>query len=137
MEQLKSRLVSTNLSVPQPADSDIDSEISHHDMPPVPALFSTYPPIQDELVTESSRIQDNTVEEVLPHLLNSELELNSYGVPALRRKQHIWYLKHSLTNRYPAPFVAIDASRPWFLYWSLTGLYTLGEDITKYADRYV
>lgn len=137
METAQSRLASTTLNVPVGAESDIESEISHHDFPPVPPLFSRWPPIRDELVTESSKIQDETIEEVLPHLVNSELELNSYGVPALRRKQHIWYLTHSLTNRYPAPFVAIDASRPWFLYWSLTGLYALGEDITKYADRYI
>ena len=135
MDTLRSKFATTALDSSKNAESDIDSEISHHEYPETPALFSDYPPIRDTLVTKSSELQDDTIKECLKELVNSELELNSYGVPKLRRQQHIAFLTHTLTARYPAAFTAIDASRPWYPYWSLTGLHALGVDIRHYARR--
>lgn len=56
---------------------------------------------------------------------------NEYGVPRLDRERHIRFLHKQLAG-FPAPFVAADASRPWFLYWSLNGLSLLGEDVSSY-----
>jgi hypothetical protein len=50
--------------------------------------------------------------------------------------QHIDFLRDAL-GEHPAPFVGIDASRPWMVYWSLMGLHLLGEDVTDYRTRLV
>ena len=34
-----------------------------------------------------------------------------------------------------AKYIAYDALRPWVIYWSLTGLSVLGEDLTQWRDR--
>jgi len=107
------------------------------DVPPVPSLFTQQPPIRDDLETESSRLQDETIEECLPWLTESEFDLNVFGVPQLQRAKHIKFLKHALDDKYPAPFVAMDASRAWIPYWALTGLYVLDEDPTQYRERCV
>ena len=135
METIQSKLAATSLTSGPATESDADSEVPRHEYAKAPALFSQAPPLRDTLVTESSRLQEDTVEECLPHMTNSDLELNSYGVPKLRRKEHITFLTHGLTGKYPTGFTAIDASRPWFPYWCLTGLYTLGVDVCQYAPR--
>lgn len=105
------------------------------DVPPIPSLFSHYPPIRDELETESSKLQDETIEECLPFLTASEYDLNVFGVPQLMRMKHVGFLTNALTEKYPPPFVAMDASKAWIPYWALTGLYALGEDPSEYRER--
>lgn len=105
---------------------------------PVPNLFTTPPPIRDLLETATSYLQDQTVQEVLPFLsgLQPGTRFNEYGVPHLDRKRHIQFLHKSLRNL-PAPYVAADASRPWMFYWALTGLSTMGEDVSIYRSRVI
>jgi protein farnesyltransferase subunit beta len=104
--------------------------------PPTPALFSSYPPIKDELETDTSEAQDETVETCLPFLVGNPLnhELNSYGIPKLQRSLHIAFLRNML-GKYPGKFMAMDASRPWIFYWAIAGLAMLGVDVSEYRER--
>ena len=106
---------------------------------PIPSLFTQQPRIQDDLSTETSSNQRANAQQCLPFLkgvgepYRSPYEFNAKGILRLRREEHIDFLHHSLED-YPEAFVAIDASRPWLVYWGLTGLYLLGEDVTRYRD---
>jgi protein farnesyltransferase subunit beta len=105
--------------------------------PGIPALFTQPPPIRDPLVTETVELQDATLERCLEFLKGlhiSQGSLNASGVPALQRDPHITYLYDSLED-YPEGFVAMDASRPWMVYWALAGLTLLGEDPTRFRER--
>ncbi|GME47222.1 protein farnesyltransferase subunit beta [Neofusicoccum parvum] len=103
--------------------------------PKAPALYAAPPPLVDALKTKSSEDQRETVEKILPfHTGNPhKLELNSHGIPHLLRQEHLDYAADGLTD-YPAPFVAMDASRPWIPYWSLFAISILGEDPSGYRE---
>jgi protein farnesyltransferase subunit beta len=108
----------------------------------IPLAFTIPPPIKDPLVTATSSAQDENIEETLP-LINATAEstrdlfaYNEYGVPRLDRFQHIDFLRDAL-GEHPAPFVGLDASRPWMVYWGLMGLHLLGEDVADYRTRLV
>ncbi|KAI9714332.1 MAG: CAAX farnesyltransferase (FTase) subunit beta [Bogoriella megaspora] len=107
-----------------------------------PDLYSKPPPLQDEVQTKSSEIHNETRQKCLPFLTVNETggaledDLNSFGIPHLRRDQHIDFLEDALED-YPAGFVAMDASRPWLFYWSLAGLSCLGQDVSQYGPRLV
>ncbi|KAJ5772923.1 hypothetical protein N7457_007819 [Penicillium paradoxum] len=99
-------------------------ESSQAPRPGIPALFTQPPPIRDPLITETIDLQSATLEKCLPFLKgihSSQKEFNDHGVPALQRDLHASYLYDSLED-YPEGFVAMDASRPWILYWGLAGL---------------
>lgn len=119
-------------------NSQVSTGVQRHEMSPIPDLFTKLPPIRDNLNTETSIIQDQTVQDCLPLLADScdpsERETRN-GVPKLARQEHIEYLHESLRDL-PAGFVSLDASRPWILYWALTGLSLLGEDVGIYSERY-
>ncbi|GAQ38130.1 CAAX farnesyltransferase (FTase) subunit beta [Aspergillus tubingensis] len=108
--------------------------------PGVPALFQELPSLLDALCTESSEVQNETVNKCLPFLKgihNSQAgPFNRFGVPALNQNDHLIYLYDSLED-YPEGFAGMDASRPWMVYWVLAGLSLLGEDVTKYRERVV
>jgi len=90
-----------------------------------------------DLETTTTEAQAKTNDECLPYLLGQKtdgLPTNSHGLPALRKTQHVAFLKAQVANL-PAPYVAIDASRPWFFYWTMAGLSSLGEDVTSYRER--
>jgi protein farnesyltransferase subunit beta len=109
-------------------------------IPPVPALFTSLPQLQDKLETQTSESQNATIAECLPFLAleNSDpSDINGFGVPRLQRERHVRFLKNALESNYPAEWVAMDSSRPWILYWALAGLYMLGEDVSRYRDGYV
>ncbi|KAK7719349.1 CAAX farnesyltransferase (FTase) subunit beta [Diaporthe eres] len=98
----------------------------------IPDLFTSPPPVRDELQSATTVTQDDTVDLCLPFLSGEKNEgCNGYGVPHLDRERHIRFL-HKQLGGFPAPFVAADASRPWFLFWSLNGLSLLGEDVSSY-----
>lgn len=104
----------------------------------IPSTYTTWPPIRDELETETSKLQDETIRECLPFLSGTASSLSSYknhGVPNLVRNKHIQFLRRSL-EAMPAAFVGFDASRPWVIYWALTALSLLGEDTERYRERY-
>ena len=103
----------------------------------IPDLFTTLPPVRDLHNTQTSILQDETIEEILPfHQNNLELPINSHGLPHLDRKRHIAFL-HKNLRTLPAAFTAADASRPWMFYWALAGLATMGESIDGYRESIV
>jgi protein farnesyltransferase subunit beta len=123
-------------------DSVIDGEIpihTHQEQQPNPAnmipdLFTQYPLVRDPLVTQTSQVQDETVEACLPFLRGEEPEdgvFNEHGVPGLDREKHLNFLRQWL-GKLPGRFIALDAGRPWFLYWCLSAMTLLGEDVTPY-----
>ncbi|KAF2264712.1 terpenoid cyclases/Protein prenyltransferase [Lojkania enalia] len=95
-------------------------------------------PLQDLLTTETSEVQDETLEAILPFLEGNPngFELNSFGIPKLQRKIHIPFLHHALGD-YPPQFAAMDASKPWILYWCLQGLTALGCSVDDYRERVI
>ena len=101
----------------------------------IPSLFISPPQIRDTLITESSQTQDATVKECEPFLAEPKGDLNVHGISQLARAKHVKYLKMMLRGPYPAAFVAVDASRPWMLYWTLAGLCLLGEDVEEFRER--
>lgn len=106
--------------------------------PVAPDLFTSLPPIRDELETNSSRTQDETVDICLPFLRGEDEDVGHYhgSLPRLARQKHIKFLRNSLEGL-PGRFLAADGSRPWFLYWCLSGLTLLGEDVTSYRSRVI
>lgn len=108
-------------------------------LPSVPGLFTTWPSIRDELETETSESQDETVQECLPFLngsVGSLCDYNACGLPSLARDKHIQFL-HRCLGTLPAAFVSFDAARPWIVYWVLTALSLLEEDVEQYRGRYL
>lgn len=106
---------------------------------PVPDVFTTLPPTRDFLSTQTSIVQDETVQECLPFLAGFSGEFtayNRYGIPHLDRARHARFL-HKCLRDLPPQFVAADAARPWFFYWVLCGLSTLGEHVESYRERLV
>jgi hypothetical protein len=107
--------------------------------PGIPALFTQPPPIRDPLITETIDLQNATLEKCLPFLKgihSTQKDFNDHGVPALQRDLHISYLYDALED-YPEGFVAMDASRPWIVYWALAGLAMMGEETTRFRERCV
>ncbi|KAL8669961.1 MAG: hypothetical protein Q9168_005473 [Polycauliona sp. 1 TL-2023] len=102
-------------------------------------VSTVWPPIRDELETETSASQDKTVEQCLPLLLGYESSAVGHGqnpLASLDRAKHTKFLHRSLLPL-PAGAVGLDASRPWMVYWALTALNILGEDVTPYRERYL
>ena len=108
----------------------------------VPLLFTSSPPVQDSLKTESSIALNEATQDCLPLLAVEEsnadahVAFNHHGVPRLERQKHAAYLHKALGNL-PPGFVMADASRPWMLYWALLGLHLLGHDVSTYRERSV
>ena len=101
----------------------------------VPKLFTSLPPIKDALVTGTSLSQDQTAKQCLPlHAGTSRslFDLNPRGLPRLDREAHIEFLNETIQNAILIPY---DALRPWIVYWTLTGLSVLGENLEKWRDR--
>ncbi|KAF2716991.1 terpenoid cyclases/Protein prenyltransferase [Polychaeton citri CBS 116435] len=93
--------------------------------------------IHDDLETKTSHDQRKTLDECLQLLTLDDtqgLELNTHEIPRLRKDAHAGFLRNTLTPL-PSGYVLIDASRPWFFYWSMAGLACLGEDVSYYKQR--
>lgn len=106
-------------------------------MPPAPPLFTTLPFLHDALVTPSSRDQDTTAASCVRFLSYPEDPF-----PVLDRAVHIAFLESGLDGdksaKLPEYMVALDASRPWIIYWCLCGLASLGIDVKqRYRSRVV
>ncbi|KAF2739743.1 terpenoid cyclases/Protein prenyltransferase [Polyplosphaeria fusca] len=122
-------------------DSDSEDMVlvaAHQEAENAKYIKSVTSPLQDLLSTQTWQVQEETLEAVLPYLEGNpnDFDLNTFGIPKLQRIQHVRFLNNAL-QKYPAAFMAIDASRPWFLYWSLQGLTALGQDISDYDERVV
>lgn len=93
------------------------------------------PPIREHLSTQTSILQADTEEECLPFLLGEGDEGAGFvELPRLRRDKHVQFLQRFL-GKLPTGFTALDASRPWMLYWCLNGLALLGKDVTTYREE--
>ncbi|KAJ5899747.1 hypothetical protein N7495_004491 [Penicillium taxi] len=118
--------------------SGMASQESQEPRPGIPAVFTQPPLIRDPLVTETIDLQDATLEKCLPFLKGVHDKqsgpFNAYGVPTLNRDDHVAYLYDALED-YPSGFAMMDASRPWMVYWSLTGLFLMGEDPIQFRER--
>lgn len=94
---------------------------------------------EPEFRTASFDAQQQAMQECLPFLRGESMagyEPNSYGIPHFRRQQHIEFLKSQLGPK-PGGYVAVDASRPWFFYWTMAGLSFLGEDVSGYREQLI
>lgn len=102
---------------------------------PIPDLFTSFPPLQDNLSSETSQKQNNTILQCLPFLSGkkSDLNYNRHGIINLDRERHISFL-HQCLKKLPPRFTAADPSRPWIFYWCLNGLATMGEDVSSYRE---
>ncbi|TGO69120.1 hypothetical protein BOTNAR_0015g00360 [Botryotinia narcissicola] len=107
-------------------EAEIDEDIVYGSSRPItaeafinmiPDTFTEYPLLHDQLQTQTSHLQDQTIQECLPFLSGKEagLTYNPYGVPHLNRKKHIQFL-HKNLQKLPSAYVAADASRPWMFY---------------------
>jgi protein farnesyltransferase subunit beta len=101
-------------------------------------LDSVRIPIRDRYETETSKTLDKTYEVILPFLEGNpdDFTLNTFGIPRLQREQHAAVLKKFLGD-YPAQYAAMDAARPWIVYWGLQSMTSLGLDIHPLQKRYV
>ncbi|CAF9921314.1 MAG: hypothetical protein GOMPHAMPRED_002290 [Gomphillus americanus] len=102
-------------------------------LPNVSLVFCETPLIQDDLQTVTSQSQQTTLEDVLPYILGSAggpHKLNSNGFPKLKRDAHVKFLRKTL-EKMSGAYTAMDAARPWILYWTLTALSLLGQDVSN------
>ena len=107
------------------------------ELPIVPSLFTNRPILQDSLATDTLLDQQDTVDDILPYLADidgEDVEFNSHGLPKLQRQPHIKFLSQTL-ERLSGVYIGFDSSRPWIVYWALTGLCLLGQDVTRYRER--
>lgn len=132
-KRINSESVDGSYVEPKSTLATSSSSDTHMSTPMIPDLYTSDPPIRDPLITRTSVVQDKIVDDCLPFLAAQidGVSVNQFGVPHLDRSRHIRFLRKSL-GKLPAPFIAADASRPWFLYWCLNGLYLLGEDVSTY-----
>lgn len=106
----------------------------------IPTHQQEWPPIQDSLATQTTELQERTIRECLPLLLaanqpgSNPYDFDEHGYHLLNKEAHIDFVKDGL-EQLPAQFVAMDASRPWLMYWSLMSLYILGKDVKPFKDR--
>lgn len=101
----------------------------------VPELFTSLPSIRDSLVTNTSLSQAETAKHCLPLHAGtgrSLFDLDPRGIPRLNQEGHVEFLNDAIQN---AKHIPHDALRPWILYWCLTGLSVLDEDLEKWRDR--
>ncbi|KAF5134521.1 Protein farnesyltransferase subunit beta [Metarhizium anisopliae] len=76
-------------------------------VPSIPGLFTSEPPIRDALATDSSQIQDETVEECMPFLTGyGHDNCNAHGIPPLLRDRHVKFLQKQLGSL-PSMFKAV------------------------------
>ncbi|KAF2460653.1 terpenoid cyclases/protein prenyltransferase alpha-alpha toroid [Lineolata rhizophorae] len=117
-------------------DGAAEAEVVAPPEPVINELFTTPPKIRVQVETKTSKEQAKTVDECLERLTDrSGRARNSHGLQRLRKAKHNEFL-HDALGDYPGKFVLMDASRPWLLYWSLSGIALLGStDITDFEDR--
>lgn len=115
-----------------------DEPMAYHELP---SFLSKDPHIVDQCRTATSELQARTINECLPLLtaINSAasnpFDFDSRGLPFLLRNDHVGFLRHGL-GPLPSGFVAMDASRPWLMYWSLMSFHLLGVDTKQFRTRY-
>jgi protein farnesyltransferase subunit beta len=133
-------ILSSTDRIQELSDTDHEYEdmgtINDHEMANIDYINSVRVPIRDDFPTKTSEVEEETLETILPFLEGNpnDFPLNSYGLPHLQLLKHLRYMKNSL-GKFPAQFSALDAARPWLVYWNLQGLTALGYDISEYQQR--
>jgi protein farnesyltransferase subunit beta len=99
-------------------------------------LESVRIPIKDSLVTQTSVVDEETAQVILPYLEGNpnDFSLNAFGIPKLQRERHEKML-HFIIGDKPAGAAVLDAARPWLVYWSLQSMTALGIDVSGYQRR--
>jgi protein farnesyltransferase subunit beta len=135
-------LLTTNTRIEELSDSSGEYEdmgaATEEEQANIAYLDSVRIPIKDQLQTDTSEVEAETLEAVLPFLEGNpnDFPLNIFGIPQLQREKHVAYLKKQMGDM-PSAYAVMDASRPWLVYWSLQGISALGHDVSEYRDRYV
>jgi hypothetical protein len=122
-----------------PSTSLSESGLSHSIQLTIPPLANLsifalpfLPAPTDGVSTATSREQLDT--EAAIHRV---LSTSASSAPDLRKAEHGQYIG-SLFFGLPAPFTALDASRPWLLFWSLHSFDLMGVALDQgNKDRYV
>lgn len=99
-------------------------------MSTLPTIPIYYNQVKGSLETVTTIDQDET-EEKCVSMFTSEQVINELQV--LKRAQHIAFLRQTI-GKLPAGFVRLDASRAWAIYWALSGLCVLDDDISDLKD---
>lgn len=106
----------------------------------IPSHLQVWPLVRDSMRGPTAELQDQTIEECLPLLqaikdsASNPFDFDVDGFHILNKEAHITFIWDGLEHL-PAQFVAMDASRPWLMYWSLMSLYILGEDVQSLSER--
>lgn len=106
----------------------------------IPPYLIQPPPIADNLRTRTTDLQNDTIEECVPllnainHPASNPFNFDETGLPYLQKRAHIDFV-HDGLDQLPPQFVAMDASRPWLMYWSLLSLYIMGEEVADFRAR--
>ena len=114
----------------------LEARFDEQGRPQVPELYTRSPPIRDSLTTDTSVSQEDVVKQCLPRLIACSRSLagvNPYGIPSFEREDHIKFSQDAIDY---ARYIAYDPVRPWVIYWSLTALSLLGENVELYQQRY-
>ena len=114
----------------------LEARFDERTRPQVPELYTSSPPIKDSLTTDTSVSQEDAVKQCLPRLIacsKSFAGVNPHGIPSLEREDHIKFSQDAIDC---ARYIAYDPVRPWVIYWSLTVLSLLGENVELYQQRY-
>ena len=118
------KAVASQNGVPNPT-------MSQHQAQSAPPWIQLGYQIDDELETQSSVLIQDAAETCIP-LIQSPLP----GVLDLARDKHLNSLHSLLADGLPAGYTALDASKPWLLYWALMALSLLGYEGSAYTHRY-
>ncbi|CCJ29712.1 unnamed protein product [Pneumocystis jirovecii] len=93
-------------------------------------MHNIHPLILPDIVeTETAAVQLETERICMRHLSDNIHE------PQLNLTSHITYLLNVLTKPLPKPYIALDASQPWIIYWTLCAYSLLGQSVDMYKER--
>lgn len=73
-------------------------------------------------------------EQLIKTLLETTASLDGTEPTVLRKREHSTFLAGSLFQL-PAPYVSLDASKPWLLFWTLQSLDILGVPVDNEVKK--
>lgn len=80
--------------------------------------------------------EQNTTTASTSHSPTTRASLPIASATTLRKADHVPYICSTMYHL-PAPYVSLDASRPWLLYWTMHSLDLLGCAVDQHSkDRY-
>ncbi|TGZ84142.1 terpenoid cyclases/Protein prenyltransferase [Ascodesmis nigricans] len=121
----------SNTPSPQTTDYNPSFNPSTSLPPPPPPYQSRLPLLKDIYRTLTSTLQTETANRILTFLVNPRTSF-----PQLDRASHTHFLLNGFESL-PPYMTALDASRPWIIYWCLSALAILGHDTSRWRDRII